>query len=70
MTVVFVGILKQKELSEFIVSVIKGQADLTPKKKVVVVTPVDEQVVLETQPEPQSQGSEKPEDTPVVREEL
>ena len=69
MTVVSVGILKQKELSEFIVSVIKGQADLTPKK-VVVVTPVDEQVVLETQSESQSQGSEKPEDTPVVHEEL
>ena len=68
MTVVSVGILKQKELSEFIVSVIKGQADLTPKK--VVATPVDEQVVLETRSESQSQGSEKPEDTPVVHEEL
>ena len=62
--------MKQKELSEFIVSVIKGNADLTPKKKVVVVTPGDEQVVLETPPESQSQSSEKLEDTPVVHEEL
>ena len=67
-TVGFVGILKREELSEFIVSVIKGKADLTPKKK--VATPVDEQVVLETPSESQSQGSEKPEDTPVVHEEL
>ena len=51
-----VGVLKQKELSEFIVSVIKGKADLTPKKK----------AVLDAQP----QDSEVPEDTPVVHEEL
>jgi len=57
-----IGVLKQKELSEFIVSVIKGNANLAPKKKVVeVVTPVDEQVVLE---------AEVPKDTPVVHEEL
>jgi len=67
--VLYEGILKQKELSEFIVSVIKGKADMTPKKKV-VTTPVDEQVVLETQSEPQGQDSEIPEDTPVVHEEL
>jgi len=67
-TDVFAGILKRKELSEFIVSVIKGNADLTPKKKVVVAASDDEQVVLETPPT--SQGSEKPEDTPVVHEEL
>ena len=69
MTGFVLGVLKQKELSEFIVSVIKGKADLTPKK-VVVATPVDEQVVLETQSEPQSEDSEIPEDTPVVHEEL
>jgi len=28
-----IGVLKQKELSEFIVSVIKGQTELIPKKK-------------------------------------
>lgn len=59
----FVGILKQKELSEFIVAVIKGNADLTPKKKEVVLdTP-------QSEPEP-TQDSEVPEDTPVVHEEL
>jgi hypothetical protein len=46
-------------LSEFIVSVIKGEADLTTKK-VVKTTTVDDEVVLDTQPE----------DTPVVHEEL
>jgi len=53
------GVLKQKELSEFIVSVIKGSADLTPKKA----------VVLDTQPKP-SQDSETPRGIPVVHEEL
>lgn len=49
--------MKQKELSEFIVAVIKGNVDLTPRKAVVLDTP--------------SQDSEKvPEDTPVVHEEL
>ena len=56
-----IGVLKQKELSEFIVSVVKGTVDLTPRKKAVVV--------LEAQPEP-SQDSEILEDTPVVHEEL
>jgi hypothetical protein len=55
---VSVGILKQKELSEFIVSVIKGKADLTPRKKM---------VVSDAQPEP-SQDSEIHEDTPVHEE--
>ena len=60
----FVGVMKQKELSEFIVAVIKGNADLTPKKKA---------VILDThqpdEPAP-TQDSEGPEDTPVVHEEL
>jgi hypothetical protein len=61
---VFVGVLKQKELSEFIVAVIKGNADLTPRKKAVVLdTPQPD--------EPEStQDSEVPKDTPVVHEEL
>ena len=70
---VTVGVLKRKELSEFIVSVIKGTADLTPRKKVVVAMPVDDQVVLDTRSEPgaqESQDSEAPEDTPVVHDEL
>jgi len=65
--VLYEGVLKQKELSEFIVSVIKGTADLTPRKKVV-------EVVLDTRSEPsgdqESQDSETPEDTQVVHDEL
>jgi len=57
--VLYEGVLKQKELSEFIVSVIKGSADLTPKKA----------VVLDTQPKP-SQDSGTPRGIPVVHEEL
>jgi len=49
--------LKQKELSEFAVSVIKGKADLTPKKV----------AASDAQPEP-SQDSEIHEDTPVHEE--
>lgn len=60
----FVGTLKQKELSEFIVAVIKGNADLTPKKAVVLDTPQP------GEPEPKSKDSDGPEDTPVVHEEL
>ena len=52
-----VGILKQKELSEFIVSVIKGNADLTPKKV----------AVSDAQSE-SSQDPEIHEDTPVHEE--
>jgi len=48
--------LKQKELSEFIVSVIKGEADLIPKV-----------VASDAQPE-SSQDSEIHEDTPVHEE--
>jgi hypothetical protein len=55
--------LKQKELSEFIVSVIKGKADLTPRKKAA------DPDALEPDVEP-SRNAEIPEDTPVVHEEL
>jgi hypothetical protein len=55
---VCVGILKQKELSEFIVSVIKGNADLTPRKKM---------VGSDARTEP-SQDSGVHEDTPVHEE--
>ena len=58
-SLVAVGILKQKELSEFIVAVIKGNADLTPKKKNFLVG----------EPEP-TQDPEVHEDTLVVHEEL
>jgi len=62
--VLYEGVLKQKELSEFIVAVIKGNANLTPKKVVVLDIPHPE-------PEPEPiQDSEVPEDTPVVHEEL
>lgn len=54
-----VGVLKRKELSGFIVSVIKGEVDLTPKKV----------AVSDVQPET-SQDSEILEDIPVVHEEL
>jgi len=57
--VLYEGVLKRKEMSEFIVSVIKGTVDLTPKKA----------AVSDGQPEP-SQDSEIPKDTPVVHEEL
>ena len=50
--------MKQKELSEFIVSVIKGEVDLIPKNV----------VASDAQPEP-SQDSEIHEDT-LVHEEL
>lgn len=60
MTCPFVGVLKQKELSEFIVSVIKGQTELIQRKK---------DVVLDSEPEP-AKVSEMPEETPVVHEEL
>jgi len=62
--VLYEGVLKQKELSEFIVAVIKGNVDLTPRKKAVALdTPQPD--------EPEStQDSEVPEDTPVVHEEL
>ena len=59
----FVGILKQKELSEFIVAVIKGNADLIPRKKAVVLD--DPQSEFEP-----AQDSEVPEDPLVVHEEL
>jgi len=62
--VLYEGVMKQKELSEFIVAVIKGNADLTPKKAVVLDIPHPE-----SEPEP-VQDSEVPEDTPVVHEEL
>ena len=55
--------MKQKELSDFIFAVIKGNADLTPKKKEIVSD------VPYTEPEP-AQDSEVPEGTPVVHEEL
>lgn len=60
--VLYEGILKQKELSEFIVSVIKGNADFIQKKADVPDAPGPE-------PEP-SQDPEVPGDTPVVHEEL
>ena len=53
-----VGVLKRKELSGFIVSVIKGEADLIPKA-----------AFSDAQPET-SQDSEILEDSPVVHEEL
>jgi len=58
----FVGILKQEEQSEFIVAVIKGNTNLTPKKK----------AVDSDSPEPtqDSEVPEAPEEAPVVREEL
>jgi len=68
--VLYEGVLKQKELSEFIVSVIKGTVDLTPKRKVEVATGVDDQVVLDEPGVHQSQDSDIPGDTPVVHEEL
>ena len=60
---VSVGVLKQKELSEFIVAVIKGNADLTPKRKAIILeAPQPDQEPI--------QDSDVPEDTPVAHEEL
>jgi hypothetical protein len=53
------GILKQKELSEFVVSVIKGKADLTPRRKGV-----------ESDNREPDQDPEALEDVPVLHEEL
>jgi len=58
--VLYEGVLKQRELSEFIVSVIKGGAGLVAPKK---------SGVLDAQSE-LSHDSEIPESTPVVHEEL
>lgn len=52
---------------------IKGTADLTPKRKGVVTTQVDDQVVVDAESEHgvhKGQDSETPEDTPAVHEEL
>ncbi|KAF9779247.1 thioredoxin-like protein [Thelephora terrestris] len=57
--VLYEGTLKQKELSEFIVSVIKGKADLTPRKKGVESDSRETEQVFETL-----------EDDPVLHEEL